>query len=91
MVLGVGVGGSVTSTPLPRIKPKFFQTQRGDVVWVQVPEVGHVVVGRHPLVELFLMTTDHSNIKVSADNNMSDHGDLDPNNIPSVGFDPPLL
>ena len=41
--------------------------------------------------ELFLMTTDHSNIKVSADNNMSDHGDLDPNNIPSVGFDPPLL
>ena len=41
--------------------------------------------------ELFLMTTDHSNIKVSADNNMSDHRDLDPNNIPSVGFDPPLL
>ena len=44
MVLGVGVGGSVTSTPLPRIKPNFFQTQRGDVVWVQVPMVGHVVV-----------------------------------------------
>ena len=50
IVLGVGVGGSVTSTPLPRIKPKIFQTQRGDVVWVQVPEVGHVVVGRHPHV-----------------------------------------
>ena len=43
------------------------------------------------LSELFLITNDHSNIKVSADNNMSDHRDLDPNNIPSLGFDPILL
>ena len=41
--------------------------------------------------ELFLMITDHSNIKISADNNMSNHGDLDLNKTPSVGFDPPLL
>ena len=50
----VGLAGgcreSVTSTPLPRIKPKIDTTHRGDVVRAHVPGVSHVVVGRHPQV-----------------------------------------
>ena len=43
------------------------------------------------MLDWLVVMRNNSDKRVSANNNMSDLKDLDLNNIPSVGFDPPLL
>ena len=39
------------------------------------------------MLEWSVVMRNNSDMRVSADNNMSDLGDLDPNNIPSLGLE----